>query len=175
MYKINIQSGFTLLEALVAISILMVAVVAPITIAQKGLSSASYTKNQMIASYLAQDAMEYIKNRRDLKTINSTISERTDWLDGLEDCFVTSDGWTEDGCSVDTVEDNIKAYDSTEFLRKDRINKFYGHNIADDKTNFKRQVKIWKKEPNQEAVVKVTVSWGEGENKIDVYSLMFNF
>ena len=34
MSKLNLQSGFTLLVALVAISILMVAVAAPITIAQ---------------------------------------------------------------------------------------------------------------------------------------------
>ena len=54
------NSAFTLVEALVAISILMIAIASPMTLAQKGLSTATQSKDQMIAAFLAQgmDALD---------------------------------------------------------------------------------------------------------------------
>lgn len=74
----NLVSGFTLVEALVAISILMIAIASPMTLAQKGLSTATLSKDQMIASFLAQDAIEAVKNIRDQIAISQTSG---DWLD----------------------------------------------------------------------------------------------
>ena len=65
--NINIK-GFTLVETLVAISILMIAIVGPMTIAQNGLSSSIYAREQFIAQFLAQDALEYVRNVRDNNT-----------------------------------------------------------------------------------------------------------
>ena len=48
-----------------AITILMVSIVGPLTIASKGLVAAVGSRDQVIASYIAQDALEYIKNMRD--------------------------------------------------------------------------------------------------------------
>ena len=62
--KLKLTAGFTLVEALVAISILMVAVASPMVIAQKGLNSANYSRDQMTATFLAEDALEFIKNFR---------------------------------------------------------------------------------------------------------------
>jgi len=61
----KLVSGFTLIEALVAISILMIAIATPMTISQKGLSDAVLSKNETIASFLAQDGIEGVKNLRD--------------------------------------------------------------------------------------------------------------
>lgn len=71
-------SGFTIVETLVAITILMIAVSGPLVIATKSLNSARISKNQMIASYLAQESMEMVKNVRD-----GNMSEGSNWLDGL--------------------------------------------------------------------------------------------
>lgn len=78
MKKFNKQNGFTLVEALVAISILMIAIASPMALAQKGLSTATQTKDQMIAAFLAQDAIEAVKNIRD-QIAMSQISG--DWID----------------------------------------------------------------------------------------------
>ena len=164
--KNNRQKGFTLLEALVAISILMVAVSAPIAIAQKGLSSAVYSKDQMIASYLAQDALEYIKNKRDEITINDANS---DWQDlslfrqADQSCFSAN------GCDIDTVLGNIRSFDKGVFLAKDS-DSFYGHSGTDIK--FTRQV-IMKDIFSNEVLVTVTVAWPAGS--VIVNTLIFNY
>jgi type II secretory pathway pseudopilin PulG len=169
MIKINYKKGFTLLEALVATSILMVAVAAPITIAQKGLSSAVYSKNQMIASYLAQDAIEYVKNVRDQNFIaNIGNPNPVDWLNGLDKC--------KSSCQVDTVVDNgdgeIKAIsdDPKGLLAKDSTNGFYG--FTGTPTNFKREINIKETKANVSALITATSSWNGGE--VVVKTLIYN-
>jgi len=97
-------TGFTLVEALVAISILMVAVTSPMMIAQKSISTAILTKDQMTASFLVQDAIEAIKNIRDKIAINAKVT--TDWItgddnsSGLDKCICISDS----ECNFDNVD-----------------------------------------------------------------------
>jgi Tfp pilus assembly protein PilV len=59
------KRGFTLIEAFIAITIIMVVIIGPLTLAQKGLSSAAYAKDKVTGYYLAQDAIEYIHWIRD--------------------------------------------------------------------------------------------------------------
>lgn len=73
--NIKKNRGFTLVETLVAIAILVTAVTAAFTAAQNGLSSAEFSKNQVTAFYLAQEGIEYIRNLRDDNGINDR-----DWL-----------------------------------------------------------------------------------------------
>lgn len=74
-------SGFTIVETLVAITVLMIAIAGPLVVATRGLSSALASKDQMIASYLAQESMETIKNRRD-----NNLAEGLLWSDGMDAC-----------------------------------------------------------------------------------------
>lgn len=176
MNKFSVKKGFTLLEALVAISILMVAVMAPITIAQKGLSSAIYSKNQMIASYLAQDALEFIKNRRDQVSINNN----SDWQ-GL---FIFGDSvkntlcFSEQGCQIDTIKnssqvlEDILGYSDSSYLKKNPDG-FYQYDSGLD-TYFTRQVNI-KLINSDEALVTVTVKWGGLNNQVVIKTQMYNF
>ncbi|MEK7184741.1 MAG: prepilin-type N-terminal cleavage/methylation domain-containing protein [Patescibacteria group bacterium] len=75
MKKINLKKmqngGFTIIETLVAITILMISIAGPLTIAQKGLTASIYARDQITASYLSQELMEKIKN--DKRSIWSTI------------------------------------------------------------------------------------------------------
>lgn len=187
------RRGFTLLEALVAISILMVAVVAPITISQKGLSSAIYSKSQMIASYLAQDAIEYIKNKRDEYSINHLDAyNNPDWGNfGIFE-LCKAPGGIGTGCQIDTIkqvdiENNnggeaVSAYSSASHLFIDN-NGFYGYTSAGSKeTIFTRQIKITMNpfsETNSnsdEANVNVVVHWGSNpSDKIDINTLIYNY
>ena len=55
------KQGFTLVESLVAISILSLSILATFTAVQGGLKSSNYVKDEIVAYYLTQEAIEYIK------------------------------------------------------------------------------------------------------------------
>lgn len=57
--------GMTLIETLVAISILGVAIVAPMSLTMQSLAAAYYAKDQITASHLAQEAVESVRALRD--------------------------------------------------------------------------------------------------------------
>lgn len=65
--------GFTLVEVLVAISILLVVVTATLGTASDSLSTTIYAKEQVTAYFLAQEAIEDIKNLRHQNNLNNDL------------------------------------------------------------------------------------------------------
>ena len=63
--KNNFYKGFTLIETLVALSIFTTSVLAMVLILASSLEDTNYSKNKIIASYLAQEGIEYVRNMRD--------------------------------------------------------------------------------------------------------------
>lgn len=59
------KNGFTLVETLIAITILLLVIIGPITAAQKGVQQAYYANEQITAVFLAQETVEAIRERRD--------------------------------------------------------------------------------------------------------------
>jgi len=57
--------GFTLVETLVAITLIMTAIVAPMALTVQSLESAYYARDQITASNLAQEALEAVRSVRD--------------------------------------------------------------------------------------------------------------
>lgn len=73
------KSGFTLVETLVAISIFSVSIVALISILANGISNTNYAKKKLIAAYLAQEGVEYVRNIRDTHVLYDPTSAQTGW------------------------------------------------------------------------------------------------
>ncbi len=88
--------GFTLVETLVAIAILMIAIAGPLTIASKGLTAATYAKNQVIASFLAQDLIEYVKSQEVNLGFDNFLSQ---FDEGSIACTFEADE-----CNIDTTD-----------------------------------------------------------------------
>src|SRR3989344_5905146 len=88
------NKGFTIVESLVAISILVGVIIGTTSAIQIGISSYIFSKDQIIAFYLAQDGFEQIRNIRDENGLKSQP-----WLTGLSDCFLA--------CRVDPVASPI--------------------------------------------------------------------
>lgn len=67
------KKGFTIIETLVAVTILMISIAGPLTIAQKSLNASIYARDQVTASFLAQDFIEKIKNERSNALMSGTV------------------------------------------------------------------------------------------------------
>jgi Tfp pilus assembly protein PilV len=72
----NNKTGFTLVETLIAIFILVLSVTGPMSVAQNSLKASFLARDQISAFYLAQDAIEYLKNEKDTNMIKK-ISDDT--------------------------------------------------------------------------------------------------
>jgi len=112
------NAGFTIIETLVAITILMIAIAGPLTVAEKGLSASIYARDQLIGSYLAQDGMEYIKNVLDTDQLNSsnpvTITNPSDWwLVYQQGTDLAAMCGPNTPCTVDTIGGGVSACGSS--------------------------------------------------------------
>lgn len=74
--------GFTILETLVAISILIIAITAPLAIIAQALRSSYYARDQVTAYYLAQEAVEFLRNKRDNTGLQGNLGSE-DWLESF--------------------------------------------------------------------------------------------
>ncbi len=59
------DSGFTLIETLVSLLIFSVSIAAMIFVTSHGVADATYAKNKLVASYLAQEGIELVRYARD--------------------------------------------------------------------------------------------------------------
>lgn len=179
------EKGFTLIETLVAITILITATVAPITIAAKGLQSAFYARDHLAAVYLAEEALELIRERRDDWSLSHKGSGTDDWLTGATDPKCQG----ADGCGVDarttTFTDCTIAgacrlkYDSNAIVTG--VRGLYTY-VTGTNSLFTRVVKLQQVPVNgngvNEVLVTVDVSWQAnvtgGQKTVRVQSTLFN-
>lgn len=68
----NSREGFTLVETLVAIAILLIAVVGPISLIGNAIHNLYYAKDEMIAINLAQEGIEVVRQKRDSNLLSNT-------------------------------------------------------------------------------------------------------
>ncbi len=167
------KTGFTLIEAVVAIAILVSALTAPMVLATKSISSAVAVQNQITAFYLAQEGVEYIRNKRDNNFINPPPQG---WLGGLNQCFGAS------GCKVDIPNNTILVCGGVcPLIKYDSApGGFYYNYVVGNDTIFTRTVKITKISAGgveDEAKVESIVSWKErtGDKTVVIEEHLFNW
>lgn len=88
------QKGFTLVETLIAIFILALTIGALLTLTAGGFFSIRYAKNDIVASNLLQESLEYIRNSRD--TAAQQGQSWGEWGQQFENCFEPA------GCIINT-------------------------------------------------------------------------
>jgi Tfp pilus assembly protein PilV len=161
--------GFTLVETLVAIAVLMIAVVGPYYIVQQSIDAAFASRDQLIAASLAQDGVEYIYYVR-----NANYFAGRSWLNGLDGCR-TDMGST--ACTLDTFQGQISRCDSSCSPLKLNSNNIYQYRSGST-TKFTRTASITYDPayPNQ-AKVSVVVRWTSINNNyvITVNETLYNW
>lgn len=99
-YSHSHTQGYSLVEVLVAISILMLSIVGPITIAAKSLQSAQYVRQQNTAFFLAQEGISIANTLRNDGALDAVINGDAgswEWVSNsaLAPCFTST------GCDID--------------------------------------------------------------------------
>jgi prepilin-type N-terminal cleavage/methylation domain-containing protein len=79
--------GFTLIETLVAVTILTFAVVGPMVTASRAIVAVESARDHLTASYLAQEGVEYVRAARDDQFLSHVLAEDPEgaWEAFLED------------------------------------------------------------------------------------------
>lgn len=164
--------GFTLVEILVAISILSISILATFTAVQGALRSTNFSEDQIIAYYLADEALEYIRNRRDsngIQHINALGSGGTyNWLTGITPTCTTA-------CYVDVPNDSITScssnVDSCPVLLYNATNGLYQY-TGGTATQYRRSISVTTISAT-EVSVDVRISWtAQGISKVHTQKLV---
>lgn len=92
------KNGFTLIEALVAITILTMSIAGPMVTASDGLKNSTFARDQIIAFYIGQEGVEIIRSIRDSNALNNTP-----WLTGIAASCTSGAS----GCGIDIRNKNF--------------------------------------------------------------------
>jgi len=159
--------GFALIETIVAIAVLVGGIAGPMTIAARSIAAAQHAKNHIIASFLAEEGIEYIRNTRDTNSIIGAL-----WLDGLSECMSGV-------CKVDSPLGEISSCFGgvCQKMRFDKTSGRYGYDSGWTESGFTRSISITDISANKEAKISVTISWPQNKitRNLTVEERIFNW
>ncbi|MEK7208634.1 MAG: hypothetical protein AAB677_00020 [Patescibacteria group bacterium] len=167
------SQGFTIIESLVAITILIVGVLGPMTAATRGITDGYYAGNQLIATYLAQEALELAGAQ--------IINDREDsqaFLNGFDSSCLTS------SCAVAIIPTNISfsfsactGANNNCKMTYNTTGGFYDYS-SDSGQEFTRTLKITPIQTDKQALLEAKVTWfnkaGTPERNITLYRYVSN-
>ncbi len=148
------KNGFTLVEGLVAIAILVLVITFVLNVIQGSLKPLAHSQAQIVASFLAQETIETVRNIRD-----ENFLKGRNWLYGLDECIVGV-------CRI-----SIFSYPRVDLctdgtcgkLRYDTETGRYGYESEWIESEFTRETEIDENPYFGRATVSVTVRWSTGE------------
>ncbi|MBI3638521.1 hypothetical protein HY227_02150 [Candidatus Wolfebacteria bacterium] len=131
----NKKNGYFLIEAIVAISVIVVGILGTLGLISRSLSLNRVASDQFIASYLASEGVEVTKNILDSNYINSVVGGDKAWNSGFDSgCYnVNYNSQTMNPSSCDCK--------SSDVLKLDDVTGIYGYSAGKD-TRFCRIIKI---------------------------------
>jgi len=157
------KTGFTLIEIIVAIFVILVGIVGIYSLVPKIVSITTANINRFIAAQLAREGVEIVRNIRDGNWLEQRRDSLTPWNEGLDNCI--------NGCEADYTilgeEDPILDSYQGRYLYIDSTDGFYKYisspSVQDIKTKFKRKIIITQPQENK-LNVKVQIFWAEKTN-----------
>lgn len=151
----NKQRGFTLIETLVAISLLTIAVVAPMALTTQSLAGAYYARDQVTAFFLAQEAIEGVRSVRDGNILATGLGTPTDLMSGIPS--TNGSPFTID---VHTNPVTMTACPAGGCPPLQTDGELYGYQAGWTATNFIRSVSAtYVPGTTNEVVISATVTW----------------
>lgn len=134
------RRGFTILEVVVAISVIITGVIAGLTLTTYNLNTAAASDMKLIAANLARESLEITRQVRDSNWLAGNA-----WFKGLtdldSDSFITDFDSANNLWSLEKIDTEIADCDQCR-LYLDEASGIYSHAISNKPTVFKRLVSL---------------------------------
>lgn len=173
--KIKNNKGFTLIETMFAVIIMAFSIAVFMNVVANSLFSARYSKNEIVANYLAQEAVDYIRNDRD----SSVFFNKSDTPDDAWNSFVNKyTSVCTEGCELGVLDTYAGVSPLLNACTSENCQKFYfdpepvdgsfytydqSDKEGKTKTTFSRKIVVTK--PSDDEIrFKITVYWKNGSN-----------
>jgi len=167
-----LQSGFTLVEVLVSITLLLLVIVGPMQILTRANHSTAFATEQMTAWFLAQEGLELAQNGRDGYLLQYFKGDIPDpWHDFKTGSFATC--FAGPGCGFSIDEDGVLTADTCDnlggggcqlYLDTTSSRMSYTHDSSGGhvKQPYSRVIHMTETGAGREILVTSTVTWRTG-------------
>ena len=179
--KLQKNRGFTLIETMFAVIIMAFSITVFMSIVANSLFSARYIRNEIVANYLAQEAVDYIRNDRDssifFNSNEATQNSPEDTWNTFVNKYVSV---CEKGCELGVLDESAGISPLFETCVSDTCHNFYfdpepanggsfytydqSDKEGKTKTTFSRKITVTPQPSGNEVKVQVTVYWKNGNN-----------
>jgi prepilin-type N-terminal cleavage/methylation domain-containing protein len=177
-YTQSSTKGFSLVETLVAIAILLIVIVGPMSIATDAANSTSFANQQVMAYFLAQEGLELAQIGRDNFLLANFNAGSVEGSNAGWDAFTSSGGpyadcFTTDGCGLEITEGTAGAPFTNDCT--DPVNcRMYLTSATDERsrytydttnaeiTDFTRIITMEEISANKDVLVTSVVTWRTG-------------
>ncbi len=132
------QKAFTLIEVLIAITILIVGILSAFILVTRALYNVAVIKDRLTVSFLTQEGIELTRQIRDSNFLRMLGEESAGWRDGLEDGLYIIESKVDSEESIKLV--SIAEDENRFFLYNDTL-KIYNYSTGEP-TTFNRKIKI---------------------------------
>ena len=133
------QKAFTLVEVLIAVSILTIGILSGFILITKVLYNTAVIQDRLTASFLEQEGIELTRQVRDSNFLQIMDGESVEWNNRLEDGSYTIESKAGSEQSVTLV--SVDPGEAPNFFY-DNDTKIYNYNTTGEPTTFNREIKI---------------------------------
>jgi len=191
MKSLNLnQEGFSLVETLVAITILLIVIVGPMTLSTSTARSTSFSNEQVVAFFLAQEGAEIAQMVRDNFLLSNSPDFQTGW-----DTFSSDSGgssmyacFQKEGCRLELNTDSTGSIKTRTLCSGENCLLYidevshrrakYTSGASSNDTAYTRAVKFEQTSNPDEIKVISTVSWRTGNQRqsqtVSIETHLFN-
>ncbi|MFH1841329.1 MAG: prepilin-type N-terminal cleavage/methylation domain-containing protein [Candidatus Nealsonbacteria bacterium] len=140
----NKEKSFSLIEVIISVFLITTGTLGAFALIQRTVAFTSINSSRLVASYLAQEGVEVVRNIRDVNWLT-----KVNWDNGLSFCSM--------GCEADYNDSSLSSY-SSRFL-KISSEGFYNYDSGEN-TIYRRKITITSPEVDILEVL-VDVEWQE--------------
>jgi Tfp pilus assembly protein PilV len=166
------QSGFSIMEISVVVLIVAIGLIGILSLVNQSIKAQQINRNQLIASQLAQEGIELVRNRRD----KNWLTAGYDWKNG-EGAGTNSDIVQDSTYTIDylgNINPSVDAITDSAAKLKIDASGFYNHSSGNDSI-FSRLISI--NEFSNYLKVESWVQWrdGQGTHNYKVSTFLYDW